>query len=146
RALALAATLGHVGLQAPAQYGLGVAYYDAGDYARAVESLGWNVATLRGDLLAERAGSMHPVAVASWSWLSRGHAERGAFIEGRANAPCRRSTSPASISNAARRPGLCGSWARVRRARYPPRSSQPPVTTVRPSPWPQPSTYTATWR
>jgi tetratricopeptide (TPR) repeat protein len=82
RALALAATLGHVGLQAQAQYGLGVAYYDAGDYARAVESLEWNVATLRGDLLAERAGSMHPVAASSRSWLSRCHAERGAFTEG----------------------------------------------------------------
>jgi len=82
RALALAATLGHVGLQTQAQYGLGVAYYDAGDYARAVESLGWNVATLRGDLLADRAGSMHPVAASSRSWLSRCHAERGAFTEG----------------------------------------------------------------
>ena len=40
RALALAATLGHVGLQARTHLILGRAYYDAGDYARAVESLG----------------------------------------------------------------------------------------------------------
>ena len=52
RALALAATLGHVGLQARAHLILGRAYYDAGDYARAVESLERNVATLQGDLLS----------------------------------------------------------------------------------------------
>jgi predicted ATPase len=40
RALALAATLGDVGLQAWAQLILGRSYYDAGDYVRAVESLG----------------------------------------------------------------------------------------------------------
>ena len=45
RALAVAATLGHVGLQAQAHLILGRAYYDAGDYPRAVESLGRNVAT-----------------------------------------------------------------------------------------------------
>ncbi len=38
----------------------------------------------------------------------------------RTNAPRRRSISPASTSNAATRPGPCGSWARARRARRPP--------------------------
>ena len=38
----------------------------------------------------------------------------------RANAPRRRSISPASTSNAATRPGPCGSWARARRARRSP--------------------------
>ena len=40
RALALAEPLGHVGLQARAHLTLGQVYYDAGDYPRAVESLG----------------------------------------------------------------------------------------------------------
>ena len=53
------------------------------------------------------------------------------------HAPRRRSISPASTSNAATRPGPCGSWARARRARRPPRSSQPSATTARPSPWPR---------
>ena len=35
------------------------------------------------------------------------------------------------------RPGPCGSWARARRARRPQRSSPPPATTARPSPWPR---------
>ena len=55
----------------------------------------------------------------------------------RANAPRRLSSSPASTSNAATRPGRCGSWARARRARRPQRSSPPPATTARPSPWPR---------
>jgi predicted ATPase len=52
RTLALAATLGHVGLQARAHFLMGRAYYDVGDYPRAVESLGRNMAMLQGDLLA----------------------------------------------------------------------------------------------
>ncbi len=86
RALALAATLGHVGLQARAHLILGRAYYDAGDYPRAVESLERNVATLQGDLLYERFGSNGIVAAISRAWLSHCHAERGAFTEGLAMA------------------------------------------------------------
>ena len=82
RTLALAATLRHVGLQARAHLILGRVYYDAGDYARAVESLGRNVATLQGDLLSERFGTNGSVAASSRSWLSLCHAERGAFMEG----------------------------------------------------------------
>jgi tetratricopeptide (TPR) repeat protein len=51
-----------------------------------VESLERNVRTLQGDLLSERFGSMNTVAAASRSWLSRCHAERGAFTEGLAMA------------------------------------------------------------
>ena len=256
RALALAATLGHVGLQAQAHLSLGRAYYDTGDYPRAVESLERNVATLQGDLRYERFGSNSNVAASSRAWLSRCHAERGAFTEGlamaeeglriaetvqnpfslieacygasmvylrqgevqraipmleramglcqdwpiplllpawpqpwawrmlwmgvsprvwrwrntgwskrspgadrgvwrpwslgsarhicwlaawrtRTHVPRRRSILPASTSNAATRPGRCGSWARARHARRPPRSSQPSATTARPSPWPR---------
>jgi class 3 adenylate cyclase/tetratricopeptide (TPR) repeat protein len=82
RALALAATLGDVGLQAWAHLCLSYACYDAGAYAQAIEHLGWNVATLKGDLLTERFG--HPSSVAAFSrgWLSLCQAERGAFTEG----------------------------------------------------------------
>jgi predicted ATPase/class 3 adenylate cyclase len=82
RALALAATLRHVGLQARAHLSLGRAYYDTGDYPRAVESLERNVATLQGDLLSEGFGSTNSVAASSRAWLSRCHAERGAFRGG----------------------------------------------------------------
>src|SRR5262249_50427164 len=82
RALAPAATLGHVGLQARAHLSLGLAYYDAGDYARAVESLGRNVAMLQGELRYERFGTLGSVAAISQAYLSYCYAERGAFTEG----------------------------------------------------------------
>jgi tetratricopeptide (TPR) repeat protein len=84
RTLALAATLGHVGLQARAHLILGRASYDVGDYPQAVESLERNVATLQGDLLYERFGSNEIIAAISRIWLSLCHAECGAFTEGRA--------------------------------------------------------------
>jgi tetratricopeptide (TPR) repeat protein len=86
RALALATTLGHVGLQARAHRNLGQAYYDMGDYPRAVESLGRNVATLQGELLSERFGTPGSVAATSRAYLSRCYAELGAFPEGLAMA------------------------------------------------------------
>src|SRR5262249_4647113 len=82
RALALATTLGHVGLQARAHLSLGLAYYDAGDYARAVESLGRNVAILQGELRYESFGGNGSVAAISQAYLSYCHAELGAFTEG----------------------------------------------------------------
>src|SRR5262249_24963536 len=86
RALAVAATLGHIGLQARGHYNLGQAYYDSGAYARAVESFERNVATLQGDLLTERFGTNTSVAAASRTWLSLCHAERGTFTQGLAMA------------------------------------------------------------
>jgi len=85
-ALALAATLGHVGLQAQAHLSLGRAYYDTGDYPQAVESFERNVATLQGDLLYEGFDSNNSVAASSRAWLSLCHTERGAFTEGLAMA------------------------------------------------------------
>jgi class 3 adenylate cyclase/tetratricopeptide (TPR) repeat protein len=82
RALALATALEHVGLRARAHLTLGQVYYDAGDYPRAVESLGQNVALLQGQLLSERLNAGARVAVISRAWLSLCHAERGAFTEG----------------------------------------------------------------
>jgi tetratricopeptide (TPR) repeat protein len=82
RALALAAALGHVGLQARAHLSLGQAYYVAGDYPQAVESLRQNVATLQGELRHERFGANGSVAAISRAFLSYCHAEQGAFTEG----------------------------------------------------------------
>jgi tetratricopeptide (TPR) repeat protein len=65
---------------------LGQVYFFAGDYPRAVESLERNVGTLQGDRLQARVGSIHSVAASSRSWLSRCHAELGAFTEGLATA------------------------------------------------------------
>jgi tetratricopeptide (TPR) repeat protein len=86
RALAVATTLGDVGLQARAHLSLGRVYYDTGDYARAVESLERNVMTFQGDLRYEHFGSNNSVAAVSRAWLSYCHAERGAFTEGLAMA------------------------------------------------------------
>ena len=87
RALAAAATLGHVGLQVQAHLILGRAYYDTGAYPQAVASFERNVATLQGDLLYERFGTNGIVVAAiSRAWLSLCHAERGAFTEGLAMA------------------------------------------------------------
>ena len=82
RALAVATTLGHIGLQARTHLSLGRIYYDTGAYARAVESLERNVAMLQGDLLYEHFGANDSIAAGSRSWLSYCHAERGAFTEG----------------------------------------------------------------
>jgi predicted ATPase len=81
RALALATPLRHVGLQARAHLSLAMAYYEAGAYSRAIESLERNVAILQGDLRYERFGSIL-LASSSRSWLSFCHAERGTFTEG----------------------------------------------------------------
>ena len=86
RALTVAAALGDVSLQAQASLRLGQVYFFAGDYPRAIESLERNVRTLQGDRLHARVGPMHSVAAASRSWLSRCHAELGAFTEGLATA------------------------------------------------------------
>jgi tetratricopeptide (TPR) repeat protein len=82
RALAPATTLGHVGLQTQAHVRLGFAYYDAGDYPRAVESLGRNVATLQGDLRYARFGTSGSIAASSRARLGLCYAELGAFTEG----------------------------------------------------------------
>jgi tetratricopeptide (TPR) repeat protein len=65
----------------PGLWSLGQAYYDAGDYPRAMESLERNVVTLQGDLRYERSGTNGSVPVTSRAWLSYCHTERGAFPE-----------------------------------------------------------------
>jgi len=82
RALALATTIGDVGLQVRANYYVGSVYYDLGDYRRAIDCLGWNVASLDGDLIRERFGMTGLPAVLSRAYLSWSLAELGVFAEG----------------------------------------------------------------
>jgi tetratricopeptide (TPR) repeat protein len=82
RALALATAHGDIGLQVMANYYVGSVYYDLGDYRRAMDFLGWNVASLKGDLIRERFGMTGLPAVLSRVHLSWSLAELGAFAEG----------------------------------------------------------------
>jgi tetratricopeptide (TPR) repeat protein len=82
RALAIAAAIGDVDLQAATQGLLGQAYYFLGDYRRAVDILRRNVASLEGELLRERFGLPNPASVFSRTWLVASLAELGAFPEG----------------------------------------------------------------
>jgi tetratricopeptide (TPR) repeat protein len=84
RARALATLLGDVGLQVQANFFVGTVYYDRGDYPSAIDCLGWNVASLEGDLLCERFGMTGLPSVLSRSYLSWSLAELGAFAEGTA--------------------------------------------------------------
>ena len=82
RALALATAHGDIGLQVMAHYYVGFVYYDLGNYRRAVDCLGWNVASLEGNLLREHFGMTGVPAVLSRAYLSWSLAELGAFAEG----------------------------------------------------------------
>jgi tetratricopeptide (TPR) repeat protein len=82
RALALATAHGDVGLQVMANFVVGLVYYDRGDYRRAMDFLGWNVASLEGDLIRERFGMTGLPSVLSRVYLSWSLAELGVFAEG----------------------------------------------------------------
>lgn len=84
RALALATAAGDFPLQALANYYLGYACHDLGDYRRALDCLGRNVASLVGEWLHERFGIPGLVSVLSRGQLSSATAELGAFAEGAA--------------------------------------------------------------
>jgi class 3 adenylate cyclase/tetratricopeptide (TPR) repeat protein len=84
RALALATTLGDVGLQVKANFYVGAVYYDLGDYGRAVECFRWNVEALEGDLIREHFGMTGLPAVLSRAYLSWSLGELGMFAEGAA--------------------------------------------------------------
>jgi len=81
RARALATTLGDVGLQVVANFHIGTVYYEQGDYCRAIDGLGWNVATLQGDLIRERFGMTGLPSVLSRVYLSWSLAELGTFAD-----------------------------------------------------------------
>jgi predicted ATPase len=83
RALALATAGGEAVLHALANYYLGIAYRDQGDYRRALDCVGQTVAFFDGVRRHERFGVMLP-AVLSRAFLAWCHAELGMFAEGRA--------------------------------------------------------------
>jgi tetratricopeptide (TPR) repeat protein len=83
RALSLATTLGDLALQVSARYLLGVAYYEVGEYHRAIDLLKCNVTALEGSLRYERLLSTGlPLANAS-AFLAACLAEVGAFADAR---------------------------------------------------------------
>jgi class 3 adenylate cyclase len=82
RTLALATAHGDIGLQVMAHCYVGFVYYDLGHYRRAVDCLGWNMASLEGDLLREHFGMTGLPSVLSRVHLSWSLAELGAFAEG----------------------------------------------------------------
>src|SRR5262249_27371634 len=82
RALAIAAALGDVGLQAVTHCFLGQIYHFLGDYGRALDILRRNVASLEGELCYERFGLPVPASVYARTWLVASLAELGAFAEG----------------------------------------------------------------
>ena len=78
----MAEQLGDLSLQVVANYYLGTAYFTAGDYKRAGDSLNKTIQLLAGDLGRERLGMAgFPVVMARvfWAW---GLAERGNIDEG----------------------------------------------------------------
>src|SRR5205823_3690746 len=79
-ALAIAASLGDVALQAQANLQRGHAYYWLGDYRQAVDVFTHNVTSLQGDLRYLR--TPHVPAALSFGGLACTFAERGDFVEG----------------------------------------------------------------
>jgi class 3 adenylate cyclase/tetratricopeptide (TPR) repeat protein len=82
RALAIGDRIGDLEIQALANFFLGHAYYDRGDYRRASEHFRRNVEALQGDLARERFGMLGPASLGSGTWLLWCLAETGDFAEG----------------------------------------------------------------
>ncbi len=79
RALAIARTVGDVGLEAQANFRLGAAYSARGEYPRAIAAFKRNIDVLVGDLQTERFGMTGLPAVMSRASMSRCLAELGEF-------------------------------------------------------------------
>jgi tetratricopeptide (TPR) repeat protein len=82
RALTFAAASGDVVLHALANQHLGIAYYDQGDYHRAIDCLSQTIASFEGAWRRERFGQVNLPAVLSRARLAWCHAELGRFPEG----------------------------------------------------------------
>ncbi len=81
RALDIAETLGDFPLRIEANFHLGLAYHCLGDYRRALECFGRNVASLQGELVRERFGLPALPSVTSRGYSGRCFAELGEFAE-----------------------------------------------------------------
>src|SRR5262249_51990126 len=86
QALALAESVGEVGMQVVANVYLGSAYYACGDHPRAMEVVRKVVTALTGDLTREHFGMTGFPSVVSRTWLAWCLAEVGAFREAIAHA------------------------------------------------------------
>jgi tetratricopeptide (TPR) repeat protein len=98
-------------LQALAHQYLGGAYYNQGDYRRAIDCLRQAVASLDGARRHERCGQAFLPSVNSRAWLAVCHAELGLFAEGSALGEeglriAEAVDHPGSLMCAARRAGL----------------------------------------
>jgi class 3 adenylate cyclase/tetratricopeptide (TPR) repeat protein len=82
RALTLGKALGDFPLQLETNYRLGQVYWTMGDYRRALDLLGWNVASLTGESLYQRFDLTDFPSVISRNFLVRCFAELGMFAEG----------------------------------------------------------------
>jgi tetratricopeptide (TPR) repeat protein len=97
RPLVLAEALSEGGLQIMATFNLGRAYFDLGDYRRAMECLRQSAAALKSDLLRERFGQDYLPAVFSRVGVvpGRGQSVRRRHGDGRRRGPhCRDGGSP----------------------------------------------------
>ncbi len=81
RALEIAEPLGDFALRIEGNFHLGQAYHSLGDYRRALECFGRNVASLQGELVRERFGLPFLPSVHSRGWSVRCLAELGDFAE-----------------------------------------------------------------
>src|SRR5262249_32252746 len=82
RALAIARDRGDFALEVESNYYLGLIYHVLGDYRQAADFLTRNVECIEGDLIHERFGAPHFLAISSRAWLARILGERGDFQEG----------------------------------------------------------------
>jgi len=82
RALAIATSLGDFALEAAANFALGLAYHDLGDYRQATELLNSNIASLQGERMYGRFGTAGVTSILSIMALAWCHAELGSFSEG----------------------------------------------------------------
>jgi class 3 adenylate cyclase/tetratricopeptide (TPR) repeat protein len=82
RALAIASDLGDFALEATANFGLGLAYHDLGEYSQATGFLERNVSLLQGERLFGRYGTAGLTSVLSIMALVWCEAELGTFVAG----------------------------------------------------------------
>ena len=80
RALAIAREVSDLPLQVVTNLPLGLAYHTRGEYGRAMEYFGWNVARLTGALAFERFGMFVLPSSFSGSFLAWALAEQGDFV------------------------------------------------------------------
>ncbi len=81
RGLEIAETLGDFALRIDVNFHLGLAYHSLGEYRRALECFGRNVASLQGELVRERFGMSALPSVLSRGWSVKCLAELGEFAE-----------------------------------------------------------------